>query len=102
MKIEKQILKVTKFIKFIVTISITISGLFIFGCIGGFEKGYMAITQFILYLLCSLLVTFIVSALYVLLDKFQKYIEKSIHAYYTRKRKKFMTHKTQALKRSAL
>lgn len=102
MKIEKQILKITKFVKFIIAIGITISGLFIFGCVGGFEKGCMTLIQFMLYLSCSLFTTFIVSALYVLLDKFQKYTEESIRAYHTRKTKKSMMYKMQTLKRNTL
>lgn len=83
MKIEKQTLKLVKFIKFITAIGITISALLILGCVGGYETDRMTTEQFFTYTFRAISATLISSAIYAMLDKFQRYTENII-----RKRKR--------------
>lgn len=85
--IETHALRLTKLMKILTVIGITVTIVMLLGCIGGYETNRMTTEQFFTYIFRVISAVLISSVIYAILDKFQKYTENVIHEKIERKRK---------------
>ena len=85
--IETHALRLTKLMKILTVIGITVTIIMLLGCIGGYETNRMTTEQFFTYIFRVISAVLISSVIYAMLDKFQKYTENVIHEKIERKRK---------------